>query len=365
MDLVPVFNEVLRKYNASPIEPSIFRLQDLNEFLKEAYRIHKHIAELTTYLRSIRQSYLSITPPSRRKNISRTDSSKSQLPTPDASKHLTDTQRTQIDAEAKQLLRELNAAVASLAEVESIRQTAERTIALKKRARGGLGALGRWATGGAVTAKSLEEEEEEAKENTLKMHREGVIWYLQQKLEQAGRVQGEMMEIRLTREVERSKSMLYKSQESVRMMDGMEKLGSLNSTTAGATHNPHKDSYPTHIEEMDRQSAMQQLSPEQLQLFAEENQDMLKHYEDRLDQVRQAERSLQDVAELHSTLTMNLAVQSEHIDKLVEDSEFATENVGGGNKQLKRASERKSTARLVFYSTTVFCASLILWDLFI
>ena len=32
--------------------------------------------------------------------------------------------------------------------------------------------------------------------------------------------------------------------------------------------------------------AEQELSQEQLQLFAQENQDMLRHYEDTLDQVR-------------------------------------------------------------------------------
>ena len=40
------------------------------------------------------------------------------------------------------------------------------------------------------------------------------------------------------------------------------------------------------MEEEDKRQIEQQLTPEQLQLFAKENQDMLKHYEDTLDQVR-------------------------------------------------------------------------------
>ena len=58
-------------------------------------------------------------------------------------------------------------------------------------------------------------------------------------------------------------------------------------------------------------------------------------------------------------------MQAAHIDQLVEDSYLATENVGSGNKELKRAAERKSTARMVFYGTSVFCVTLVLWDLFI
>lgn len=56
-------------------------------------------------------------------------------------------------------------------------------------------------------------------------------------------------------------------------------------------------------------------------------------------------------------------MQSAHIEQLVEDSFNTTENVGGGNKELKRATERKSTARLVFWSTCVFCTTLVVWDL--
>ncbi|TKA75614.1 hypothetical protein B0A49_10828 [Cryomyces minteri] len=92
---------------------------------------------------------------------------------------------------------------------------------------------------------------------------------------------------------------------------------------------------------------------------------MLKHYEDTLDQVRTAERSLLEISELQTTLASNLATQSAHIDQLVQDSFMTKENVGSGNKELKKASERKSTARLVFWATGGFCATLVLWDLLI
>ena len=106
-----------------------------------------------------------------------------------------------------------------------------------------------------------------------------------------------------------------------------------------------------------------QLSPEQLQAFESENADLLRHYEDQLDQVRQAERSILEISELHSTLHANLQQQSEHIEQLVQDSYLTTENLGKGNKELKRASERKSTAQAVFWGTVGFCSFLVIWDL--
>ena len=75
-----------------------------------------------------------------------------------------------------------------------------------------------------------------------------------------------------------------------------------------------------------------------------------------------AEKSLLEISELQTTLANNLSVQAEHINQLVDDSFLTTENVGSGNKELKRATERKSTAQMVFYGTSVFCLTLVLWD---
>lgn len=76
-----------------------------------------------------------------------------------------------------------------------------------------------------------------------------------------------------------------------------------------------------------------------------------------------AERSLIEISELQSTLVTNLTEQNEHIEQLVQDSFFTTENIGRGNKELKKASERPSTARLLFHGTCAFCAFLVVWDL--
>jgi hypothetical protein len=50
---------------------------------------------------------------------------------------------------------------------------------------------------------------------------------------------------------------------------------------------------------------------------------------------------------------------------LTENTYATAENVGGGNKELKKAAERKSTARMLFYGTTAFCLTLVVWDLLI
>lgn len=104
----------------------------------------------------------------------------------------------------------------------------------------------------------------------LNAHRESIVWFLQAKLREAGTLQSSMMEIRIQREVERSKSVLYKA-----------KGGSIP-YDQGFDHTT--DSEKSTTERQDSTSS--QLSEEQMQLFAQENQDMMKHYQDTLDQVR-------------------------------------------------------------------------------
>lgn len=180
-------------------------------------------------------------------------------------------------------MRELNYAINTLSDAEKIRQTTQSQVALQKRARQGLGALGRWAAGGAITAKSVEEELEEAKANTVKAHHESIIWTLQNQLEECGRFQSSMMEIRLMREVEKSKSVLYKTRASGPSTND---YGDMHGGDSGSsTDYRGKASYKP---EDSNGVIEQQLDPEQLQLFAQENQDMLKQYEDQLDKVRYA-----------------------------------------------------------------------------
>ncbi|KAF2125147.1 hypothetical protein P153DRAFT_370465 [Dothidotthia symphoricarpi CBS 119687] len=357
MDITPVFNQVLAKHDARPVEPYVHQTAELDEFLKEAYRIRTHITKLHTDLKSIRQSYLSTAAPPRRKQFTRASNSADK-----DSKYLSDAERNDIDVQAKQSLRELNHAINTLRDAEEIRQTTETQVALKKRARQGLGALGRWAAGGAITAKSVEEELEEAKANTLKAHRESVLWSLENQLVDCGRFQSSMMEIRLMREVEKSKSVLHKTRVS---MPSTSNFGGTSATTNAGTGPAAYRGSTSHVQEETSEAVEKQLDPEQLQLFAQENQDMLKQYEDQLDKVRATEKSLTEISELQTTLANNLSIQSAHVDQLVQDSFSTTENVGSGNKELKRATERRSTARMVFWSTCAFCTTLVLWDLFI
>lgn len=44
MDITPFFNEALARHDAPPLRTFEFRLQDLDKFVQEAYRIVGHVA---------------------------------------------------------------------------------------------------------------------------------------------------------------------------------------------------------------------------------------------------------------------------------------------------------------------------------
>lgn len=113
------------------------------------------------------------------------------------------------------------------------------------------------------------------------------MWFLRKKLEEAGEVQRGMMEKRLQREVERSKSVLYKSR-GAKGVDG----GFTSGEGGGGGGEKGMNGYGVMEEEDRRRGVMEEedrrdgLTEEQVQMLKEENEGMLRHYEDTLDQVR-------------------------------------------------------------------------------
>ncbi|KAB5576244.1 hypothetical protein GE09DRAFT_619521 [Coniochaeta sp. 2T2.1] len=357
-DLTPAFNELLKKGGAPPTRRS-YDINNINEFLKEAYRISTLITRLHTDLLSIRQSYLSTAQPRKTHLRSRSQTSSHAQP-----QHLTDRDREEIDANAKSTLRDLNASIRALSEAEQLRRETA-TALLKKKYASRFGV--NWASGGGLagSTKSPAQVAEEDANGQTAAHREAVLWFLRQRLGEVGRTQAGMMETRLTREMEKNRSVLAKARGGMVGLNDFPGMAGEMGEVSSATRRQSVRGLPPGEEERQGQQPQYDLTEEQRQMFEKGNQDMLKHYESTLDKVRTAEKSLVEISELQTLLVNNLTTQSAHIDQLVADSFKTTENVGGGNQQLKKAAQRPSTARYTFFAASGLCAFLILWDLII
>lgn len=232
------------------------------------------VAQLHSELRNLRQAYLSTAAP-RKTYLHTSARNGSSQPV-----YLTDRDREEIDANAKATLRDLNARIRALEDAEQLRQSTETALIQKKYARG-LGALGSWAAGGGPlgSSKSKEHAAAEAVARQLGAHRESVIWYLRQRLQETARTQQSMMETRLTREMEKNRSVLAKARNTAGNDFGSRRRS--GSVAQGNTSHLPMDEY-----ERKPSLPTQDLTDEQIQMFEKGNQDMVKHFESTLDKVR-------------------------------------------------------------------------------
>ncbi|EKV09425.1 SNARE protein (Ufe1), putative [Penicillium digitatum] len=375
-DLTPTLNNLLSKQGSSISQPRNPCTETADEFLKEAYRINSHINSLLQYLQSIRHAYLSTTQPQRRNQSTRAPNPKNAPLTTQA--NLTDPERDAVDTSTALLLRDLATSIANLSSAEALRQETSSTLLHKRYGHSVAGALlWRWAGGsGALDGASDDNEGKSAEQvcaeesaQSLATIRESVLWFLRRGLERAVGVQRRMVEKRIERIREKEKSVLYKvaAGKTAGGSGGREGFVSVSERTgagAGSAFDPTFQAPDAEVlSQADTARIEAQLSPEQLQLFAEENDSMLRHYEDTLGKVRNAEKSLLEISSLQETLVAHLATQEEHISQLLSDVDTTQSNVGRGNRELKRATERRSTAQAVFWGTVGLCTWLVVWDL--
>lgn len=360
MEITPAFNELLKARQAPPTRQTL-TIDQIDGFLQTASSINRDIATLHHELSSIRQAYLSTAAP-RKTHLRRSLGGDSQ----EKPVHLNDAERNSIDRDAKDMLRALSARINVLTQEEIKRQEAAAQVIKQKYARG-LRALTGWAAGtgigdkdGGASAKSPEHAAAIDAERQIVEHRGGVIVYLQQKLQVAATLQRTMMETRLAREIEKNRSVLAKARGAQQLPPSLAKEFGFDEPATSTS------SVPIEEEESKRQASDLDLTDEQRQMFERDNQDMLKHYNSATEKVRTVEKSLTEIAELQQMLVDNLTVQSAHIEQLVADSEKTEDNVGGGNKELRKATGRKfSQARCTFYAASALCTFLIVWDLII
>ncbi|OAP60053.1 hypothetical protein AYL99_05055 [Fonsecaea erecta] len=371
-DLTVILSDILvQKHSSKRLHQNRELVSKLDSFLREAYQINRSISSLLGYLRAIRSPYLSTAPPPRHQKHTGVEkhSTFSHIPGGDVPEHLNDTQREAIDSETSAVLRDINNKITNLTSAVNLQhETASKLLERKYGKPDGF--LWRWAAGDGDTpdaGKSQKQLDEEGQLRTMKMFRDGVLWYLNKFLKDAITAQQEMVEKRLEREQQKQMSILYNPRnKDVRASHDAESglNGSLEAAMLPTQDLRGHDEYKPWANDAAQGGVVEQeLSPEQLQLFEEENRGIFEHFNDQLAKVTQVEKSLMEIGSLQQTLVGHLSVQGEMIDTLVQDAANTDENVRRGNRELKRASERGSTARLVFYATVGFCSFFVVWDL--
>lgn len=166
-------------------------------------------------------------------------------------------------------------------------ENAEKTrVMIEKKTREKNLSLGKWIR---ELRRGDEPNEEEEKCKWTSLYREGVLWLLKERLEKLSEIQREQQETRVMRAVEKNKSILENAafDRSQSVAAGSAAVQASKAAQMEAQAKAYKRAQNiTAVEEDDGRDIENVLSADQLQIFAKENQDMMKYYEETLDQVR-------------------------------------------------------------------------------
>ncbi|KAF8812350.1 hypothetical protein BYT27DRAFT_7132849 [Phlegmacium glaucopus] len=324
-------------------------------YVAEAYNVLNHINTLSEMLANIRVPYLNLD--SRTSSLSRQASRNIDFNESSSSssswaniRHLTNEERDQIDLQARVILTRCSDRVK---EMEALEKRRAELVASKTNP------LTRFLPA------RLRQDESSLSSDVIAAHHAGIVWYLSRRLTEASQTQKELQEERVKRQLERTRSlgsgatqeyMTMTSREHSSSTRSVESTGPgswLESTiaaTIGASTSSPKGSQrkipvytPSELSDEDDDEI--ELSASQIMQFETENANILKHVQDTLESVQQAESRLMDISALQMELVTHLTKQTELTDQLYEDAITATSTVEKGNEQLKEAKRRAKDGR--------------------
>ncbi|ORX39330.1 snare-complex protein syntaxin-18 N-terminus-domain-containing protein [Kockovaella imperatae] len=331
------------------------QVEEDEEFLKEAYRIHTHLGSLSTLLKTIRKPYLSISSaPSRLNRASRQDvSESSELNSLDKwrdSKHLTDRERDEIDLRGRMILRRCKDRVVALEDMEKARQKA---------------ILPKPVSSLYTLLPSLAPADGDSAiiQNLVTAHRANIIWTLNDLLAKLSAGLTDLQEERSKRREERTRTLGGQAAKEAAAIEAKSKFSLFAPTSvpssSSLSNGPALPDVLKGVIPDDEPPIESQLTPEQLQLFSNENNTLLEHMQSQLDSVLSAEKSLLEISALQTELVKHLMTQTEITDRLYDEAVGSVGDVGKANEQLKKARQRNQEGRL-FLLVFLFGASMAL-----
>lgn len=169
-------------------------------------------------------------------------------------------------------------------------------------------------------------------ESLLSAHRASVIWTLNDLLAKSSMAMSGLQEERAKRREERTKTLGGGAAREAAQLDAR-----ITSSEGKVVNGVIPDDEPP-IES--------QLSAEQIQQFALENNALLEHMETQLSSVLAAEKSLLEISTLQTELVRHLVTQTEMTDRLYDEAVGSVGEVGKANEQLRKARRRGEEGRL-------------------
>ncbi|KAL7413417.1 hypothetical protein BDY24DRAFT_68802 [Mrakia frigida] len=318
---------------------------DSDPFLSEAYKIHHHISALLVQLQSIRRQYLSISSPA-------PPGAKGKA----KERGFTEKERDEVDLQAKILLK----------------RCLERVLALEREEEEGGGGKGRknkaptqpptsqrllslllppTLTSSLHLPFTTSFSSSSQATLLLKAHHASILFHLHRSLSHAGSVFSSLQEERIRRSTEASNRTLGAGLGSLLSSSGTGAASGTNRWGVGGAGSGRTlvvPKAPVWKPELDEDGNREGgLSEGDVQMFEKENSELLRGYDEHLDQITKTTQTLTQISTLQSLLSQSLLTQSETSSRLLLEAGQGVSDVRAGNKQLEKAKERGGSGRLM------------------
>ncbi|XP_048451726.1 syntaxin-18 isoform X2 [Rhincodon typus] len=197
----------------------------------------------------------------------------------------------------------------------------------------------------------------------VKEHREGVLDLLEVYLKNVCKVYSEQRAIRVKRVVDKKRlSRLEPEQHSNKTLisspENIPPVRPENSEELVLKDESNDKSYPEVHENLGvwEDSKEDELSPEEIQMFEQENQRLVSEMNSLVDEVRQIEGKVVEISRLQEIFTDKVLQQEKEIDSIHELVVGTTENVKEGNEDIREAIKNNAGFRVWILFFLVMCS---------
>ncbi|KOC62285.1 Syntaxin-18 [Habropoda laboriosa] len=199
-------------------------------------------------------------------------------------------------------------------------------------------------------------------------HREIMLLLIEDYLKNVCKIYSEQKAMRVKRAVEiRKIAKLELDTKPMKQFEGETKRSNLNTMEKVEDKFDSNESSPMKIQEIngDINALMyeEEISPEDIQLFEAENEQLYNELNTLTEEVKQIESKVVHIAELQEIFTDKVLDQDKDLDRLMTTVVGSTENVKEANEQIRQAIQRNAGLRVwILFFLLVMSFSLLFLD---
>ncbi|XP_060581906.1 syntaxin-18-like [Ruditapes philippinarum] len=206
----------------------------------------------------------------------------------------------------------------------------------------------------------------------VKEHRETVLTLINNYLKVVCKIYSEQRAVRVKRVVDKKRisrieperRLTRRSSRQMSDSDNLSANAQSTSTLESETKNSKKPARRVPSEERPSfNDSDEEISPEEAQMFEEENKSIFEEMNSLSEEISKIQGKVVEIASLQEIFTEKVLQQEEDIVKIADQAVFTTENIKGGNEEIREAMKKNAGFRVwILFFLLVLTFSLLFLD---